>query len=158
MKQGIEILLLATGIFKRKARNESLVRWQLHVSFCFLSRPPGNAVPAKETNVYFLQEYMVGNLNKHFLKTNNLRLFYYIFTNSNRLIILLRLIFHLHFHHIHCYRCCYCCSFQYLTIIYSFPFFIPSSSKYCFFSLPTCSPTLNHVSFSLSLNLFFQKC
>jgi hypothetical protein len=24
--------------------------------------------------------------------------------------------------------------------------------------LPTCSPTLNHVSFSLSLNLFSQKC
>ena len=67
---------------------------------------------------------MVGILNKHFLKPNNLPLFCNIFTNSNRLVILLRLIPQPHFHHIHCYCCCYCCVFHYLTIIFSFPFFL----------------------------------
>ena len=57
-----------------------------------------------------------------FLKTNSSLLFYNIFTNSDRLVILLRPIFHLHFHHIHCYCSCYCCLFQYVTIIFSFPF------------------------------------
>jgi hypothetical protein len=80
MKPGIELLLfLATGIFKRKAMNESLVRWQLHVSFCFLSR---HCSPIKGN-------YLMVILNKHFLKTNNSLIFCNIFTNSNRLVILL---------------------------------------------------------------------
>jgi len=123
MKQGIEILLLlATGIFKQKARNESLVWWQLHVAFCFLSRPPGNAVPARETLMYTSCRNTWWESSTSIFWKLIIHLFYNIFTNSNRLVILLRPIFHLYFHHIHCYCCCCCCLFQYITIIFSFPF------------------------------------